>query len=512
MSDGPPQGWATAPLDSLCQKFRGVSYGRDEASADPKKDYVPILRANNLQDDRLVFDDLVWVPERCVSDQQKLRTGDIVIAMSSGSKSVVGKTAQVMEDWRGSFGAFCGALRPWPELNSRYVGLFLRTREYRNTISELAAGSNINNLKNEHLAAIEVPVAPLAEQRRIVEKLEKLLGQVDACQQRLAKIPTLLKRFHQSVLAAACSGRLTGDWREENEPEESAEDLLNRVKVQRAKAMNVGNKRRLPPAVLDVPELPEIPEFWWWATLDQIVEEGRPIIYGIIKPGPHDPKGVPYVRVFEMKDGKVAPLSELKRASLERASKFTRATLKGGDLLISKDGTIGRVAIVPPELEGGNITQHLVRASIHPFLCRDYVACAIRSQKSQNWLFGKKRCRLTRRERRRLPAIAATHSPAGRATGNRAASGGPVRAGEPVGAAAGAGAPAGGSVDAVPPRPRLRRQTRPSRPHRRTSGGVARQNQERPTIWQTNSRSLNLSKSSNLSSTGVSNSRFPKRE
>ncbi len=391
MSDGPPQGWATAPLDSLCQKFRGVSYGRDEASADPKKDYVPILRANNLQDDRLVFDDLVWVPERCVSDQQKLRTGDIVIAMSSGSKSVVGKTAQVMEDWRGSFGAFCGALRPWPELNSRYVGLFLRTREYRNTISELAAGSNINNLKNEHLAAIEVPVAPLAEQRRIVEKLEKLLGQVDACQQRLAKIPTLLKRFHQSVLAAACSGRLTGDWREENEPEESAEDLLNRVKVQRAKAMNVGNKRRLPPAVLDVPELPEIPEFWWWATLDQIVEEGRPIIYGIIKPGPHDPKGVPYVRVFEMKDGKVAPLSELKRASLERASKFTRATLKGGDLLISKDGTIGRVAIVPPELEGGNITQHLVRASIHPFLCRDYVACAIRSQKSQNWLFGKKK-------------------------------------------------------------------------------------------------------------------------
>ena len=56
MSDGPPQGWATAPLDSLCQKFRGVSYGRDEASADPKKDYVPILRANNLQDDRLVFE------------------------------------------------------------------------------------------------------------------------------------------------------------------------------------------------------------------------------------------------------------------------------------------------------------------------------------------------------------------------------------------------------------------------------------------------------------------------
>jgi restriction endonuclease S subunit len=59
-----------------------------------------------------------------------------------------------------------------------------------------------------------VPVPRLPEQRRIVAKLEKLLGKADACHQRLAKIPVLLKRFRQSVLAAACSGRLTADWRE----------------------------------------------------------------------------------------------------------------------------------------------------------------------------------------------------------------------------------------------------------------------------------------------------------
>jgi len=100
--------------------------------------------------------------------------------------------------------------------------MFLRSQGYRDKISELSAGSNINNLKNEHFAEIKVPIAPLNEQRRIVAKLEELLAKVDASQQRLAKIPVILKRFRQAVLAAACSGRLTADWREENLPSPGA--------------------------------------------------------------------------------------------------------------------------------------------------------------------------------------------------------------------------------------------------------------------------------------------------
>jgi type I restriction enzyme S subunit len=79
---------------------------------------------------------------------------------------------------------------------------------------------------------LEVPLAPLNEQRRIVAKLETLLGKVDACQKRLAKIPILLKRFRQSVLAAACSGRLTADWREEKRDVESAASFVRRVQLE----------------------------------------------------------------------------------------------------------------------------------------------------------------------------------------------------------------------------------------------------------------------------------------
>lgn len=216
MSEELPVGWASTALNNLFSKIRGVSYSKEESSSEPLAGYVSILRANNIQDDHLEFSDLVWVAPNRVSDLQRIQGGDILIAMSSGSKSVVGKTAQAMESWDGAFGAFCAVLRPCKEIDQRYLGFFLRTAYYRQKISDLSAGSNINNLKDEHFSEITVPVAPLPEQRRIVAKLEALLAKVDASRKSLERIPVTLKRFSQAVLAAACDGRLTEDWREAN--------------------------------------------------------------------------------------------------------------------------------------------------------------------------------------------------------------------------------------------------------------------------------------------------------
>jgi type I restriction enzyme S subunit len=62
----------------------------------------------------------------------------------------------------------------------------------------------------------KIPLAPLPEQQRIADKLDSLLSRVDSCRERLDRVPSILKRFRQSVLAAATSGKLTEDWREEN--------------------------------------------------------------------------------------------------------------------------------------------------------------------------------------------------------------------------------------------------------------------------------------------------------
>ncbi len=84
-----------------------------------------------------------------------------------------------------------------------------------------------------------VSVPPLAEQKRIVQRLELLLGKVSSSQQRLSRVPALLKRFRQSVLAAACSGKLTADWREENEATENAAEFVLRVQEERRNAFGL---------------------------------------------------------------------------------------------------------------------------------------------------------------------------------------------------------------------------------------------------------------------------------
>src|SRR5207247_1451255 len=119
---------------------------------------------------------------------------------------------------------------------------------------------------------LELPLAPLPEQRRIVAKLETLLGKVDACQQRLARIPVLLKRFRQSVLAAACSGRLTADWREENQCVESGRCLAGRINEVRNKAAKTQEVELLPEE--DCPD-DVIPQTWAWVRFGSVVGELR---------------------------------------------------------------------------------------------------------------------------------------------------------------------------------------------------------------------------------------------
>mgnify|MGYP001105833478 CR=1 FL=1 len=211
--------WTHIAVSRVCTTVRGVTYNKLESSGEQLPNYLPVLRANNIQAGKLIFSDLVYVPKNCISTHQLIKAGDVVVAMSSGSKSVVGKAAKAGSDWAGSFGAFCGVLRPNSEIDPEYFYFFTQSAEYRSRVSELSAGVNINNLKPTHFDLIEMPIAPRAEQTRIAQKLSELLVQVDSIKTRVDAVPALLKRFRQSILAAAVAGRLTEKPHGQSEPE-----------------------------------------------------------------------------------------------------------------------------------------------------------------------------------------------------------------------------------------------------------------------------------------------------
>lgn len=166
-----PDDWEWAKIGDFAKLIRGVSYKKDDASKDSKNGYLPILRANNINNN-LIFDDLVYVPSEKIKKEQIIHSGDILISMSSGSKHLVGKTAQACEDYQGSFGAFCGLIRINGEVNKKFVNFFFKSQNYRRIISHLSKGININNLRREYIESMPIPLPPIETQKKIVEILE----------------------------------------------------------------------------------------------------------------------------------------------------------------------------------------------------------------------------------------------------------------------------------------------------------------------------------------------------
>jgi type I restriction enzyme, S subunit len=113
--------------------------------------------------------------------------------------------------------------------------------------------------------------------------------------------------------------------------------------------------------------------------LNDLVDPSRPICYGILKPGAEHDDGIPVVDVKDYPDG-VIHLEGMRRTDPLIESEFRRSRLKTGDVLMSIRGTIGRVAEVPAELEGGNISRDSARISLREGVDRTYVRKVLESE------------------------------------------------------------------------------------------------------------------------------------
>lgn len=183
---------------------RGVSYKKQDAVQSPRDGYIPILRANNIVNNQLVWDELIYVPREYINESQYIRTGDIIITMSSGSKAHVGKVALSNKDYSAAFGAFCGKL-VCEKINPKYLALALQSQNFRQYIESASKGTNINNLKQSHILSYEIELPDIPEQERIVSKIEELFSRLDASVSDLQTAKEKLKGYRQIVLRVAFS-------------------------------------------------------------------------------------------------------------------------------------------------------------------------------------------------------------------------------------------------------------------------------------------------------------------
>lgn len=197
-----PDGWQWSRVGDLASVVRGVSYDKSQASDVQLSGYMPLLRGHNINQ-RLNFEDLVFVPASLISDEQRIRRGDTVIAMSSGSAHLVGKAAQADDDVDSGFGAFCGLIRGHSIELHQYFGFFFQTPFYRNRVSGHGKGIGINNLQKGALLALECPLPPLAEQHRIVAKVDELMALCGQLETELAESRALQERLAATLIESA---------------------------------------------------------------------------------------------------------------------------------------------------------------------------------------------------------------------------------------------------------------------------------------------------------------------
>lgn len=359
MTEELPIGWQWVAVRDVASYVRGVTYQKEHARSEPGEGLVPVLRANNIGSG-LNFEDLVYVPSRFVSKEQRVRDGDVVIAMSSGSKSVVGKAAKAINPPEIGFGAFCGVLRPRAQIEASYLGFYFRTKTYRNRVSELSKGVNINNLKAEHLLDQTFPLPPADEQRRIASRIEELFSEIDEGERALERVQKLAGRYRQAVLKAAVTGNLT----------KSADDVCSADRRMKALAVarrtlceaeGPGSRYREPSPVSVSLDLPTLPAGWIWASVDQI---------GLVSGGLTKNRGRakreqtrPFLRVANVYANRLN-LNEVHEIGVSDAE-LPRVTLKKGDLLVVEGNgsvdQIGRVALWDGSIPDCVHQNHLIK-------------------------------------------------------------------------------------------------------------------------------------------------------
>ena len=257
------------------------------------------------------------------------------------------------------------SLGPVEEIAPRFLMYALQTpsvREYL-TSNVSGVGGSLMRIRMGAIWRTRVPLAPIPEQQRIVASIEGLFAKLNAGVDALRRVQANLERYRASVLKAAVEGSLTAQWRKQNPPKESGEELLERILTERRRrweneqTAKFEARRKKPPrnwrskfkepATPDASRLLKLPEGWCWATVGQLAKTmtgGTPSR----KKGEHFGGNIPWIKSGELSDGPVSQHEEsLSPLGLAESS---ANVFPIGTLCIALYGaTVGRIGILEIE-------------------------------------------------------------------------------------------------------------------------------------------------------------------
>jgi type I restriction enzyme, S subunit len=197
-----PKGWQYYKLDKVARIIRGVSFNKSHRTLRERSNFVPFLRANNIDGELNTTTDVEWVSKNVVKPEQYLLTQDIVICTSSGSSSVVGKVARLKHSWNGTVGAFLGIVRT-TNAHAAFVEAWLRSSLFRSWRDSRVQGVNIQNIRLSELANLLIPLPSIHEQQRIADAIDAAMTEAEAVARATEAQQVDLHRLEFRILEAA---------------------------------------------------------------------------------------------------------------------------------------------------------------------------------------------------------------------------------------------------------------------------------------------------------------------
>lgn len=229
----------------------------------------------------------------CTEPKKIAEAGDILLSV----RAPVGPTNLAVETC--CIGRGLAGVRSFPPFNQRF--LLYHFRNIESWLSGQGTGTTFTAISGDFIRTLEVPVAPLNEQNRITDKLDNLLGRVDACEEHLARVPQILKRFRQAVLAAAITSGLTLEDVIDNENYQPLSEVIKRIKTG-----PFGSALHKSDYISD---------------------------------------GIPLVNPMHINNGRITPSNDM-TISEKKAIELQEFRLSRGDIVLARRGIMGRCAVV----------------------------------------------------------------------------------------------------------------------------------------------------------------------